>query len=215
MFKPTAGGSRAATLTLNDNTGNSPQTVSLSGTGEDFSIASAPGSSTSVAVPAGQTVTYSLVLAPVGGLTGSVSFTCSGPSSVGTCTVSPSQASLSASNPTSVTASVATTTASGVGTKPQFFAGPWIGLCMLGLLGVVGANLLGGSHCSRRGASTRGALAFFVLTLLTACGGGGAGGLVLNNPQTSTDTYQFTIIGTYVLGGTTLQRNVTVSLTLK
>jgi subtilase family serine protease len=212
MFTPSAGGSRSATLTINDNAAQNPQTVALSGTGQDFSIAPATGSSSSVTISAGQTGTYNLMLVPAGGLTGSVSFTCSGASSAGTCTVTPSQASLSPSEATLVTATVTPTTSAGMGIKPQLPPGPWIVLWMLTLLGVVGVRLLCGRHCAGRGAWIRVAMACLALTLMTACGTAGGGGLGLNSAQTPTTTYQFTVTGTYVSGGATLQRSVTLSL---
>jgi hypothetical protein len=36
FFDPTAGGTRTETLTITDNAGNSPQTVALTGSGQDF-----------------------------------------------------------------------------------------------------------------------------------------------------------------------------------
>lgn len=215
VFKPTAGGSRTATLNLNDNASGSPQTVTLSGTGGDFSIVPASNSSTSVSVSAGQTATYNLVLEPAGGLTGSVGFTCSGAASVGTCTVSPSPAGLSAANPTTVTASVATIAASGVGKNPRLPTGPWIWLWMLGVVGLVTARLQGSPLRNQRGGWTVATAGILVLALLPACGGAGATQPIPNSSQASADTCQFTLTGTYVLGGTVLQHTTTLSLTLK
>src|SRR5208337_67275 len=45
-FKPVAGGTRTGTLTISDNALDSPQSVALSGTGQDFTLAAASGSST-------------------------------------------------------------------------------------------------------------------------------------------------------------------------
>ena len=69
-FTPTAGGTRAGTITITDNATDSPQTISLSGTGEDFSVGPPSGGSTSATVSPGQTAAYTLSFAPMGGLSG-------------------------------------------------------------------------------------------------------------------------------------------------
>src|SRR5262249_28543641 len=48
FFDPTAGGTRSGTLTISDNSAGSPHTVTLSGVGEDFSLAASGGSSATV-----------------------------------------------------------------------------------------------------------------------------------------------------------------------
>ena len=59
-FKPTAGGTRTGTLSVTDSASGSPQTVGLSGSGEDFTLGVASGGSGSASVAAGQTAKYSL-----------------------------------------------------------------------------------------------------------------------------------------------------------
>ncbi|MGA8617510.1 MAG: choice-of-anchor D domain-containing protein [Candidatus Sulfotelmatobacter sp.] len=54
-FTPTASGTRNGGITISDNAQGSPQSVSLSGVGSDFSITSSPGSET---VKAGAAATY-------------------------------------------------------------------------------------------------------------------------------------------------------------
>ncbi len=69
FFDPTVSGARAGTLTITDAAAGSPQTVPLSGTGQDFSVsAAAPASAT---VKAGQSA-LQLTLAPDGGFDQSV-----------------------------------------------------------------------------------------------------------------------------------------------
>src|SRR5205814_4734295 len=63
-FAPTAGGARSGTLTIADNAPGSPQTVAISGAGQDFSLAAASSSSTSAKVTAGATASYNLNIAP-------------------------------------------------------------------------------------------------------------------------------------------------------
>ena len=142
-FTPMAGGTRSGSITLTDNAADSPQMATLTGAGEDFAIAMASGSSTTSTVTPGQTATYNLSLAPAGGLTGSVSFTCSGAPSEATCAVSPSPATLSALSATPITVTVTTTAASGVGGRPQPPARPWRGLWIITLLTALGVGMMG------------------------------------------------------------------------
>jgi len=86
VFKPTAGGSRTGTLTIASDASNGTQTVSLTGTGEDFTLSASPSS---VTVNAGSKATYTVSIAALGGYTSSVSFGCSGAPSNATCSISP------------------------------------------------------------------------------------------------------------------------------
>jgi hypothetical protein len=58
VFSPTAGGSRSGALTIADNAPNSPQTLSLDGTGVDYSLAS--NGPSSVTVTSGQSAVFPL-----------------------------------------------------------------------------------------------------------------------------------------------------------
>src|SRR4029077_5704291 len=61
-FSPKASGSRNGTLTVSDNAAGSPQVVTLTGHGSDFSLAGSPSSDT---VKAGASATYTLTVSPV------------------------------------------------------------------------------------------------------------------------------------------------------
>ena len=95
-FKPTATGNRAANVSITDDAAGSPQTVTLTGTGTDFSIAAASGANcraggnctTSATITAGQTATYDLQVSPVSGFNGNVGLACSGAPAPATCAVS-------------------------------------------------------------------------------------------------------------------------------
>jgi hypothetical protein len=106
LFTATAGGPRSGTLTIGDNAANSPQTLSLTGTGIDFSLA--PDGPTSAAVASGQTATYLLLLQSPAGVPGSAAFTCSGLPAAAFCTVAPVSAPLGAANPTVITVTITT-----------------------------------------------------------------------------------------------------------
>jgi hypothetical protein len=96
-FTPSAAGTRMGTLSISDNAGGSPQSVSLSGTGTDFSISASPSSQTLNSVDSG---TFMLTVAPIGGFTGTVALSCSNVPATVTCALSPTQVSLSGSNQT-------------------------------------------------------------------------------------------------------------------
>ncbi len=59
-FTPMAAGAASGSLSFTDNAPNSPQTIVLSGTGQDFSIAPPSGSSTSATAAPGSSATYTL-----------------------------------------------------------------------------------------------------------------------------------------------------------
>jgi hypothetical protein len=101
-FAPTSPQPRTGSLTITDNAANSPQTVTLSGSGTDFSLAAASGAncpsggncSTSATIKAGQTASYNLQVTPSNGFSGTVALTCGGAPMSATCSVSPASISL-------------------------------------------------------------------------------------------------------------------------
>ena len=105
-FSPIDAGSRSGTLTLTDNASNSPQMVSLSGTGMDFAVSS---STTSQTVSAGQSANYSLTLAPQSGFSQTVNLACTGAPSESTCTLTPSTVTLNGTASATVAVAVSTT----------------------------------------------------------------------------------------------------------
>src|SRR6202035_4404061 len=91
---------------INDNAPGSPQTVALSGTGQDFSLA--PMSSSSTTVSPGQTANFSVAVAPVGGFNQTVALACSGTPALSACAVSPNSVALNGSTPATVTVTITT-----------------------------------------------------------------------------------------------------------
>jgi hypothetical protein len=73
VFTPTAGGAAGGTLTVSSSVVTTPATVSLSGTGFDFTVAFLGPSSQTVA--AGQTAQYTLVITP-SGASGTFTYVC-------------------------------------------------------------------------------------------------------------------------------------------
>jgi YVTN family beta-propeller protein len=117
-FAPTTTGPLTGTLTFTDDSGGvagSAQTVSLSGTGVDFTIAASPSSQT---IPIAHTAPFTLTLAPVSGFTGTVSLGCSGGPATSTCSISPS--SLTLNGTSSATAKVSISFSRNSDTKGTF-----------------------------------------------------------------------------------------------
>jgi hypothetical protein len=86
-FAPTASGAQPGSLTIADNAPNSPQTVTLSGTGADFSMPASGGSST---VADGATASYQFSISPVGGaFSSAIILTCSGLPAFASCKIIP------------------------------------------------------------------------------------------------------------------------------
>jgi len=87
-FTPVSSGSRTGLLSISDDSlGGGPQTVNLSGTGADYSVAVTPASGT---VTAGQSATFTVTVSTLGGnYNQSVSLTCSGLPAGSSCNFSP------------------------------------------------------------------------------------------------------------------------------
>jgi 6-phosphogluconolactonase (cycloisomerase 2 family) len=187
-FKPTATGTRTATLNIPDNALDSPQQLSLSGSGDaPFAVSAGSGGSTTQTVNAGQTAQYNLQIMPSAGFSGAVTLGCSGAPTAAVCTVSTAPLQVGGGVPTPFTVSVTTTARGsaqlpGIGTNrepqnaprflpPQLFP-LFVLAALLLLIRGTRANLAG----SRRLAYSRAALAAAVLGIIfvSGCGGGSA-----------------------------------------
>jgi len=93
---PSAAGARNAVLMVTDNAAGSPQSIDLSGTGEDFTLPTA-GTLSTPTISAGGSATATITIAPGNGLAATVDLTCA----VTPATAVPPTCSLS---PTSLTA---------------------------------------------------------------------------------------------------------------
>ena len=222
-FKPTAAGTRTGSVSISDNASDSPQSVALSGTGQDFTLAASSGSSTSATVPPGQPAAYTLSVAGEGGFNQSVSFTCTGAPSEATCTVSPSPVT-PGSSATNITVSVTTTapSTSVPRSRPLPPAPPpsagLRGLLMLALVLTATAWALGRRNQPgvSRWKSTMVALAWgLLLTLaLAGCGGGGGSANVTHDPGTPAGAYTLTVTGSAGSGSAALSHSMTLTLTV-
>jgi len=227
-FTPTAGGTRTGTVTITDNASGSAQTVSLTGTGEDFTVAPPSGGSTSATVSPGQTATYNLSLAWTGPLNGTVSLSCSGAPSEATCTVNPSAGTISSGVGTggalNVAVSVATTAPGMAAPRHRVpapltpFGAPlrWLAMALLLLSAMLGLRrAIGGRGPVRLSWATAVLCAAMMAALwVPACGGGG-GYTPPPNPGTPTGNYTLTVTATFMSGSTTLTHNISLTLTVQ
>jgi hypothetical protein len=201
-FTPAAAGPATGTLTVSAANLPTSLTVALSGAGDDFSLA-VSGSSSAI-ITSGQTATFPLQLAGLGGTSGTVAFSCTGAPQNSTCSLNPATIAVNGQNTSSVTASIVTgvaTSTSSVLTHPGWKSViPVLSLALpFGLLGM------------RRRKSLRAVVLLVAIAALAAgCGvgsssgsggsggggGGGGGGGTGTQNQTPSGTYTLTVTGT-------------------
>ena len=218
-FTPTAGGTASGTLAFTDNAGGSPQTLTLTATGQDFTLAVPTGSSSSATASPGGTATYTLAATSIAGFSQAVNLACSGAPSQATCQLSQASVTPSSSG-TNVTVTVTTTAPSA--TAPRILPprqrrlpAPR-GLPMLALLLASMALLVWGwgrvGPSRWRTVFVPLAAALLLAVALTGCGGGGGGGP--HNAGTPAGNYTLTVTGTAGSGSTALSHSVTLTLTV-
>jgi len=223
-FSPNATGPLTGTLTITDNSngvaGNT-QSVALSGTGQDFTLAVSSGSPTSTTVAPGQAATYTLSVEGQGGSNQTVTFTCTGAPSEAACTVSPNPLT-AGSSATNITVSVATTGPSlsvprsrPLPPAPPLSPWPTGSLILAVLLSGVAWVVRGWEQPQlSRVCATFVTLAAGLLLILAmaGCGGGGVGTNVTSNPGTPAGTYTLTVTGSTGMGAASLSHSVTLTL---
>jgi hypothetical protein len=193
-FTPTASGALSGALTLSDSAANSPQTESLTGSGSDFSLASAQSSDT---VKAGSAATYNLKVSPVSGsFASAVALTCSGLPAQTSCSLSPNSVTPGGSAASSTLSITTTATVAEAEPIRKSRSAPvyavWIQLQAIGLLGIMFALP---KRLSRK-ARARVTLLLVSGALIFMFGCGGTG--IVPPPQTGTTpgTYTITVTGT-------------------
>ena len=217
-FTPTAGGNRTGTLTITDNAHGSPQTVALTGTGEDFSMTMPSGSSSTASINPGQTATYSLSLSGLGGLNQTIN-SLRGSTPRGHLHGQPLLRHPSASGPVAITVTVATTAPTLVVPNPRSTPPPclrmdgrMITLLLMGLLmlAALASGFVGRQpHSEKLDWGSGLALLGMLALAMTACGGGGGGGS--QNPGTPAGTYTLTVTGS-ASGSASLQHSMALTL---
>ncbi len=187
-FKPSAGGSRTGSLSVTDNASPSTQSVSLFGTGMDFSVSVSSSSST---LNAGQSANLTLAVSPDGGFSQQVSLSCGGAPTDSVCTIAPAQVTPTGSTVSSVSVSITTTARSLF--IPELRTIP-PGPCLQILIALLSISMIFQF-------STRKTKRFAVAccaALIVACFGSGCAGYVGNGP-TKPPTGAGTPAGSYVL----------------
>ena len=194
-FTPTAGGARAASISITDAASGSPQSITLTGTGEDFALML---SSPMIVISSGS-ANITATLTSSGGFSQPTSLTCTGAPTNVTCNASPAIVTPTPSGATSTVSIVLTTSA---GTLPQHAPGPgntpWNGMRLWGELAalLLAATLLAWQRPAiarlRPSTVVLGSVLLLAAAGLTACtnGSGGFG----TGPAPG--TYTITVTGT-------------------
>jgi hypothetical protein len=215
-FTPTGGGTRTAAVTVTDNAPNSPQTVSLSGAGQDFSIVSS-GSSPATVSP-GQIANYTLTIAPVGAFAQNLALTCNGAPTQSTCII-PSSVALNSSASKTVPVSVVTTGPSAALASPNFpSAGrPAIWFASCGFLGfmILSTVVTKWRNRSRRLSYVLAFLCLISLGITSLACGGNSSSNGRNGGGTPAGSYNLTVSGTFSSASTTLTHNVKLTLVVQ
>jgi hypothetical protein len=214
FLDPTTSGTRNGTLTVTDNAPGSPHTVSLVGTGQDFSMAAS--SSASVTVTPGQTASYTISITPGGGFNQVVTFTCSGAPAQSSCTVSPGSLQLNGSSQATVTVSVSTAGGMASLARPNRRAAgssiaTWIGV--FGILGLVTIATAPSTKRKRRLVITCVGLLALGMTV-SGCGGSGSSSTNTGG-GTPPGTYNLTVTGTFASGPAKLAHNANLTLVVQ
>ncbi len=222
VFDPTATGPRTGTLTVTDNAAGSPQTVTLTGTGQDFALASS-GSETATVAP-GQTANYTIAVTPYGEFHQIVTLSCSGAPAQSACSLSPSSVALNGSTPASVTVTVTTAGSTASLAHPAGFPpasgtfAVWLAFCGLSGLALLGSD---GRSRKRHGRLLYGLVFLCLISLgitLSSCGGGSTSGSSSSGNSASATppgSYDLTVTGTFTSGSTTLTHATKLTLVVQ
>ncbi|HEV2424698.1 MAG TPA: choice-of-anchor D domain-containing protein [Terriglobia bacterium] len=210
VFAPTTTGTASGSLKLTDNAPNSPQTLTLGGSGSDFAVATTPASGS---VVAGNSATFTVTVTPSFGFNAAVNVSCSGVPAASTCVAYPNSVTPSGTAPITATLTIGTTARTMVSPRgwpslriPGPDSNPASYALVLLILLTVGAALV-------RGHKPGWALAVLPLTLLAmlavaACGGGSG---YTNPTGTPVGNYTVKITGT----SGSLSHTSTVNLTVQ
>jgi hypothetical protein len=203
IFAPLGGGNRNATLQIANNGEDGILAVTLSGTGEDFSLTSSPLSNT---VTPGQAANYVITAAPINGFNQKIGFSCSGNPVGSTCTVSPNSITLDGTSNGTVDVAIVTNSSSAGMVRPANTSVGSMWIAMSSTLGIVGLLLV-----RRRRYAGMALVCLFATGLMPACGGGGgsSGGSI------QTGTYNIIVTGTYSAGAATVSHNAKITLVVQ
>jgi hypothetical protein len=197
VYSPTVPGPATGSLTVVDNAPSSPQTVTLTGTGIDFTLtANGP---TSATLASGTSAAYSLIASSLTGLSGTIALSCAGAPTNAICNVNPASASLGSNT------SVIVTVQTGVQAR--------VDPPSLHLLPIAYALLLPAAFLLRRGRLPPLCLLLCLLTVI-GCGPGRVNPEVIP-PTASTPTPSGTYNLTVTASSAGLTRSVGLTLTVQ
>ncbi len=192
LFSPTLMGDRTGVLSIIDGASDSPQMVSLSGTGVGTSLGLGvpPGGSSTATVLAGAPATYLLAIGG-SGKSGTASLSCTGAPMGANCSV-PATENFDAVTPATFTVTVTTTSRSQSALRaPGSLRSSW--LWAMAIMALVLPSV-GGSKRSIR--SKARFLPLLLVLLLCSCGGSGGSNSPANPNGTPAGTYNLTINAT-------------------
>jgi hypothetical protein len=208
-FTPTATGSRTGTLTLTDNATNSPQSVALSGTGQDFALATSNGTPSSATIVPGQTATYKLIVNAESGFNQSVALTCGGIPTAASCTISPSSVTPGTQFMLLVTSTAPSVTSPRT-LRPPRLPGPKVPLALAMLMVCAAWALIASRRLRAKWRMLPLALGLMLALALASCGHGGP--VSGSNHGTPTGTYNLQVTGTFTSGSAAVSHSITLTL---
>jgi hypothetical protein len=195
-------GVRTAVVRITDNAFDSPQTIRLTGKGPSFIGLSLGGNSSTATVAAGQTANYILSVGGMG-LSGNVTFTCTGVPQGASCSV-PTHVAIDGATASRLNISITTTsrTLASFDSGKKIRGGMWIAL-ILGMMFVT-------AGCGKRNQRCLYvSIAFAELLLMSSCGG--SSGESKSNPNgTPAGTYNVSVTATLNSATETLKLTLVV-----
>jgi hypothetical protein len=205
VFEPTGTGALAGSLTVASSTVSTAATVTLAGTGTDFSVA--PAGTASQTVAAGQTASYTLTISPVGGAQASYGLQCGTLPSYALCVFSPGTTTISGSATGSETVKIST----GKSTTSMLRRREGDGRALALLCGVLALPLLW-----RRRSKLLLSAALMVILVggAVSCGGSGEGSFSSGSGSGGSSGSGTTPAGTYSIPVTVTSNGVQHSVTL-
>ncbi len=229
--QPGQAGPAAATLSIIDNALDSPETVALTGSVDDFSLSASTSGSLSAVVTAGTTAAYSLQVNSLNGFSGSVTISCAGAPADASCAATPSPLSVADTGDTPFSVSVPTQQAdSGSAfTRPGPLSAkriywppdPRLGrVISLEIAVFLLATLCATGFLRRRWWKRMAVASIFIFVLMaavamTSCGGGGgSGSQTAAAADTPAGTYTLTVTATFTSADATAPVSRMLPLTL-
>jgi hypothetical protein len=210
MFTPTTAGHKTGSLTVASPSLAASVQLPLTGTGFDFTVS--PSGQASQTVASGQSASFSLSLATIGGASGTFTFSCGSLPANSSCAFNPPSELVSADATGSVSVKITTGLASTSAQNKNALPGPFV----LSSLSVALSIFLLPFTIRRR---RQGMLLLAILILssfgLASCagaGGGGSGGPPSNPANGTTPAGTYPVVVTATANG--LSHKTTLSLTV-